>query len=185
MTHLDAKSREAQDRINGHVKEKYLNYGRIELDANGEAILWFTSSDLVSLVCKLRDDPETAMVRLSDLSAYDNVDQVDGVGRFVYFVNLYSSKFNSRMRLKCLLTEEEAEGGILPTLTGVWPMANWLERECFDMYGIRFKGHPDMRRILMDERFEGYPLRKEYGLEARQQFKDTLGIRIVSEEGAK
>ena len=178
MSRLLLKNREAQDLINGHLKENFTLYGRYDEDANQEAVLWLASPlDLPGVVGKLRADASLAMDRLADLSAYDNLDGVDGVGRFVFFIHLYSSKFHSRMRVKCLV----ADGEDVPTLTGVWPMANWLERECFDMFGIRFCGHPDMRRILMDERFEGYPLRKEYGLEARQQFSDSLPIRIIPE----
>lgn len=178
MSRLLLKNREAQDGINGHLKQNYTHHGRYDEDANQEGILWLVSSgDLPEVVRKLRDDSSLAMDRLADLSAYDNIDGVDGVGRFVFFIHLYSSKFHSRMRIKCLV----ADGEEVPTLIGVWPMANWLERECFDMFGIRFRGHPDMRRILMDERFEGHPLRKEYALEARQQFSDSLPIRMVTD----
>ena len=122
------------------------------------------------------------MNRLSDLTCYDNVDQVDGVERFVYVAHLYSTELHTRLRIKALV----ADGAEVPTLTGVWAMANWLEREAFDMFGVRFSGHPDLRRIMMDERFVGYPLRKEYGLEDRQQFADSLQVRIVhGDEGKK
>ncbi len=79
--------------------------------------------------------------------------------------HLLSTTTHKRLRLKVRVTEGEPEVG---TVCEIWPIANWLEREIWDMYGLRFKGHPELRRILLYEEFEGHPLRKDYPKEKRQ-----------------
>jgi NADH-quinone oxidoreductase subunit C len=81
--------------------------------------------------------------------------------RFDVIYCLYSVRLKHRLRLKV----RAAEGEAVPTVSGVWPSANWLEREVFDLFGIRFQGHPDLRRILMPEDWQGHPQRKDYPLE--------------------
>jgi NADH-quinone oxidoreductase subunit C len=80
--------------------------------------------------------------------------------RFDVFYQLYSFKVNERLRLKVLA----GDGEKIPTVVGVWPVANWLEREIYDMFGIEFAGHPDLKRILMPDGWVGYPLRKDYDI---------------------
>jgi NADH:ubiquinone oxidoreductase subunit C len=75
--------------------------------------------------------------------------------------NLYSIKANERVRLKAAVSEDEG----IESVTSVWPAANWMEREVYDLFGVRFHNHPDLRRILLPPDWEGYPLRKEYPLE--------------------
>jgi NADH-quinone oxidoreductase subunit C len=79
--------------------------------------------------------------------------------------HLYSVPKNKRLRVKARLGEKAPE---IATLNELWPSANWMEREVWDLYGIRFAGHPDLRRILLYEEFEGHPLRKDYAKEKRQ-----------------
>ncbi len=81
--------------------------------------------------------------------------------RFDVIYCLYSIRDRHRLRLKV----RAADGAAVPSVTGIWPMANWLEREVFDMFGITFAGHPDLRRILMPDEWQGYPQRKDYPLE--------------------
>ena len=87
---------------------------------------------------------------------------------------LYSFAANERIRVKTMI----AEGATVPTSTSIWATANWLEREVFDMFGIRFDGHPDLKRILLPEDWKGYPLRKDYGIIQQDQewVKINLGI---------
>jgi NADH-quinone oxidoreductase subunit C len=92
------------------------------------------------------------------------VDYLGQTPRFEVVYNLYATKANVRVRLRVKL----AEGEELPSVTSVWRGANWYERYCFDMYGIRVTGHPDLRRLLMYDEFEGNPLRKDYPLRGRQ-----------------
>ena len=90
---------------------------------------------------------------------------------------LYSFPHNQRMRVKTAL----AEGETAPSAVFIWPTCNWLERECFDMFGIRFEGHPDMRRILLPEDWKGHPLRKDYGI--IQQDQEWVQIHLGIESG--
>jgi NADH-quinone oxidoreductase subunit C len=108
----------------------------------------------------LRDEVNFDM--LMDLTA---VDYLGRTPRFEVVYHLYSTKLNERVRIKAPVAEETAE---IPSLTELFASANWMEREVFDLYGIRFEGHPDLRRILLYDEFEGHPLRKDYPKERRQ-----------------
>jgi NADH-quinone oxidoreductase subunit C len=115
----------------------------------------------------LRDDPECAFDLLVDLTAVDYLTfpgREDGP-RFEVVYHLYSVPHSHRVRLKVRVEEDDP---VVPTATGLWPIANWLEREVWDMFGIRFEGHPDLRRLLLYEEFEGHPLRKDYPVNRRQ-----------------
>ncbi len=92
------------------------------------------------------------------------VDYLGQTPRFEVVYNLYATKRNARVRLRVPVGEGEA----LPSVTGVWRGADWPERYCWDMYGIRFTGHPDLKRLLLYEEFVGHPLRKDYPLRGRQ-----------------
>ncbi|MDO8804225.1 MAG: NADH-quinone oxidoreductase subunit C [Elusimicrobiota bacterium] len=99
---------------------------------------------------------------LMDLTAADYLPREP---RFELVCHFYSSKHNYRLRLKCPVAAADAR---VDSLTPLWAGANWFEREAFDMYGIKFDGHPDLRRILLYDGFEGHPLRKDYPLKKRQ-----------------
>lgn len=106
---------------------------------------------------------------LSDMTATD--EQEEGFEhRFELVYNLFSTKNFSRIRIKCPLVEGEEA----PSIVTLWKGADWLEREVFDMFGVRFAGHPDLRRILMDDRFQGHPLRKDYPLRGYQLFVEPM-----------
>ncbi|HYP53461.1 MAG TPA: NADH-quinone oxidoreductase subunit C [Pyrinomonadaceae bacterium] len=114
-------------------------------------------------VCRaLRDDAETPFNYLSDLTCVHRPDNFDAPFELVY--NLYSISGNERVRVKA--SADEAEG--VESVTGVWPAANWMEREVFDLFGVRFHNHPDLRRILLPQDWDGHPLRKDYPLEAME-----------------
>jgi NADH-quinone oxidoreductase subunit C len=99
---------------------------------------------------------------LMDVTAVDYLGQQDARFEVVYHLN--SLGRNARLRVKVPVKEGEEVESVTP----LWPIANWLEREVWDMFGIRFKNHPDLRRILMYEEFEGHPLRKDYPIHKRQ-----------------
>ena len=110
----------------------------------------------------LRDDAELEFEMLTDLTA---VDYLGDELRFEVVYHLYSVSRNHRLRIKARLPEQEPE---LDSVVELWASADWMEREVFDLYGICFRGHPDLRRILLYDEFEGYPLRKDYPKERRQ-----------------
>jgi NADH-quinone oxidoreductase subunit C len=114
----------------------------------------------IAEVCRqLRDDAETPFDYLSDLTCVHFPDRADAPFEVVY--NLYSISANERVRLK-VGTDEEAG---VESVTALWPTANWMEREVYDLFGVHFVNHPDLRRILLPPDWEGHPLRKEYPLE--------------------
>jgi NADH-quinone oxidoreductase subunit C len=116
----------------------------------------------VQVATFLRDDERTKMEMFIDLTC---VDRFSVEPRFDVVVHLYSVSLKHRVRLYGGVPEEDPT---IDTLVPVWAGANWFEREAYDLYGVRFKGHPDLRRILMYPEFVGHPLRKDYPKEKRQ-----------------
>jgi NADH-quinone oxidoreductase subunit C len=130
--------------------------------ARGEAVLLVDREGVASALRTLRDHPDARFEQLSDLTV---VDYLGGTPRFEVIYQLYSITLNHRVRVKVPVPEEDP---VVPTASALWKSANWAEREAWDMFGIRFEGHPDLRRILMYPEFQGYPLRKDYPLNQRQ-----------------
>jgi NADH-quinone oxidoreductase subunit C len=128
----------------------------------GDATALIDKDRLVEVMRFLRDDPELAFDMLTDLTC---VDYLGEAPRFEMVYHLYSLAKNHRLRIKARVPEEPCE---IDTLCPVWPSANWMEREVWDLYGVRFTGHPDLRRLLLYEEFQGHPLRKDYPKERRQ-----------------
>ncbi|HET9957724.1 MAG TPA: NADH-quinone oxidoreductase subunit C [Polyangiaceae bacterium] len=121
----------------------------------------------------LRDDPRAAMEMLSDLTV---VDYPDRDPRFEVVVHLYSLSKGHRLRLKTRAGDPAGEVVRVDSIADLWASANWAEREAFDMFGVEFVGHPDLRRILMYPEFVGHPLRKDY---PAQQTQPLLPYRDV------
>ena len=119
--------------------------------------------DRVKDVCTyLHDEPLLRMDHLADLTAVDFSTYPGDPGpRFEVVYNLISTDYRHRIRLKVRVPEEDPR---IDTVSSIWQTANWHERETYDLMGIKFDGHPDLRRILMPEDWEGHPLRKEYPL---------------------
>jgi NADH-quinone oxidoreductase subunit C len=108
----------------------------------------------------LKSDPQMAFDMFVDLCGVDFPTREEG--RFEVVLHLYSTSRRHRVRLKARVGDQEGDGAEIESISEVWPGANWFEREAYDLMGITFKGHPDLRRILMYPEFEGYPLRKDY-----------------------
>jgi NADH-quinone oxidoreductase subunit C len=114
-------------------------------------------------VCRfLRDDPDLGFDLLESVTGVDRLRLPDARPRFEVVYHVYSVAHKRRLRLKVRVEDGEA----VPSVTGVWETANWHEREVFDMFGVPFEGHPDLRRLLMPEDWEGHPLRKDYPVES-------------------
>lgn len=126
-----------------------------EAVAFGELTLTVALSELEGLVEFLRNDPSCRFSTLVDITAIDHPERVARFDVVYHFLSMYQ---NHRIRLKVAVRAEE----MVPSLITIHPSANWFEREVFDMFGILFSGHPDLRRILTDYGFKGYPLRKDF-----------------------
>jgi NADH-quinone oxidoreductase subunit C len=121
---------------------------------HNEPTLWIEPAQIVAVCRYLKDQQK--FVRLSAVTA---VDWLPADPRFEVVYLLHSLARNQRLRLKCWLAEALLE---IDSVTGVWRTADWYEREVFDMFGVRFRNHPDLTRILMPSDWEGHPLRKDY-----------------------
>ena len=151
------------DKLAGH----YVRFGELTLEVNPghiEAALKF-----------LRDDPECAFTQLIDLCGADYPQRPL---RFDVVYHLLSMSKNQRIRVKVQAGEETQ----VPSVTGLFDVANWYEREAFDMYGILFSGHPDLRRLLTDYGFEGYPLRKDFPLTGHVEVRYDDDVKKVVQE---
>ncbi len=129
----------------------YLDYGRGEWETTGATREGFSRGV----------DPTTSArlgMRLEDLSTEQPVAR----GRFAAVYHLLSLQHDQRLRLRCFVPDDDLP--VLPSVTGIWNSANWYEREAFDLYGIIFEGHPDLRRLLTDYGFVGHPFRKDFPL---------------------
>lgn len=138
----------------GKITESHSQHGNETIVINRE--------DALAVFNALKDDPQFAFDLLGDLTAVDFFGQEP---RFEVVYQLYSMRLNHRLRVKIRVPEDDA---VVPSVSSLWKAANWLEREVWDMFGVRFTSHPDLRRILMYEEFRGHPLRKDYPVNKRQ-----------------
>lgn len=123
----------------------------------------FVKKERIVEVCRfLKEDAALAFNMAPYITA---VDYLGEDPRFEVVYNLLSTRTNARIRLRVKVPEQDA---VVPSVTGLWRGADWFERYCFDMYGIRFTDHPDLRRLFMYDEFVGHPLRKDYPLRGRQ-----------------
>jgi NADH-quinone oxidoreductase subunit C len=129
---------------------------------HGEEVIHVAGKDLLEVAQFLRDDPAMAYDSPVFVTAIDNIGQKP---RFQVCFQLRSVKHRHRLRIKVAADGDKPK---VPSLCGLWPGFEWQERETFDMYGIEFEGHPDLRRIYLYDEFEGYPLRKDYPKDKRQ-----------------
>ncbi len=143
--------------------------------AYGELTLLTTADHLIELLSFLRDDTRLGFVNFIDVCGVDWPERAD---RFDVVYHLMSPRLNARIRVKLQAAEDQQ----VPSATAVYPGADWFERETWDMYGIPFTGHPDMRRILTDYGFEGHPLRKDFPTTGYVEVRyDDAAKRVVYE----
>jgi NADH-quinone oxidoreductase subunit C len=124
----------------------------------GDWTIIVSAAEMLNVAHHLRDAPDAAFDLCSDVTATDWPTRAE---RFDLIYCLYSTRHRHRIRMKTKVAENQP----IPSVTSVWPAANWLEREVFDMFGVNFTGHPDRRRILMPDDWQGHPQRKDYPLE--------------------
>jgi len=151
----------------GIVLSSSIIHGEIELQVNAAVV-----AQLLALV---RDDRQAAFTQLIDLTAVDYPERKD---RFDVVYQMLSMSNNMRLRIVATVSE----GQTVPSVTGVFMAANWAEREVWDMFGIFFSGHPDLRRLLTDYGFEGHPLRKDFPLTGHVEVRyDDTQRRVINE----
>jgi NADH/F420H2 dehydrogenase subunit C len=131
-------------------------------------ILFIKKESLLDVLTLLKNGVDFKYDFLSDLTATDETEEP----RFEIVYQLFSTVLHLRIRLKVRLRGGEE----IMTATSLWPAANWAEREVWDLFGVRFTGHPDLRRILMDYRWQGHPLRKDYPLKGYQVFSTAAPV---------
>ncbi len=151
---------EAQENLTelGGVVEALLGDKVLSISTKfGEMSLTIARDDIVPVLRKLKDDPRLQFWSFIDLCGVDFPERDE---RFEVVYHLLSPRQNARIRIK-LSTDEETP---VPSVTGLFPGSDWFEREAWDMYGILFTGHPDLRRLLTDYGFDGHPLRKDFPL---------------------
>jgi NADH-quinone oxidoreductase subunit C len=146
--------------------------------AFSELTLEADAARIVAVLTQLRDDPTCRFQQLIDLCGADYPDRPK---RFDVVYHLLSMTSNRRIRVKIQVGEGEA----VPTVTGVYPCADWFEREAFDMFGVPFEGHPDLRRLLTDYGFDGYPLRKDFPMTGYVEVRYDDGQKKVVYEPVK
>lgn len=153
-----------------------LNFCEYEIIIERDEIsLFIKKEDLISTLMFLKDNPSLSMETLIDITA---IDYPGSEKRFLLVYNLLSVSKNFRIKVKTKTNEDNPVASVYE----VYPCANWYEREVWDLFGIRFSGHPDLRRILTDYDFDGHPLRKDFPLTGFTQvrFDDELG-RVINE----
>ncbi|HEX8137856.1 MAG TPA: NADH-quinone oxidoreductase subunit C [Pyrinomonadaceae bacterium] len=152
---VDAAGHPVVKRLRERLKEAVLEASEFL----GQLSIRIARERIVEVCDALKRDSKTPFNYLSDLTCVHFPEQEDAPFEVVY--NLYSIPANERVRLKVSVTDTEG----LESVTSIWPTANWMEREVYDLFGVRFKNHPDLRRLLLPEDWEGHPFRKEYPLE--------------------
>lgn len=193
---LSPLMRKVTDRLGSLI----LNYREFR----GDERIHVAREDIIEVCRILRDDPDLAFDLLLDVTAIDYMGQPDDfaakyeiwdenrpvmarkaqrrhrmlvpergpLARFAMVYHMISTRHLHRLRIKCRVPEDDPT---IASLTSIWAGANWLERETYDMYGIRFTGHPDLRRIYLYEEFVGHPLRKDYGKFDEQPIQPYVG----------
>jgi NADH-quinone oxidoreductase subunit C len=163
-----------EKKINSELTSK-ITFSEIR---HGQLYLNINCEDISEVLLFLKNNTHTKFRQLVDITAVDYPEQTE---RFKMVYLLISHEFNNRIVLSYYINENE----IVPSITQIFPSANWMEREVFDMYGIKFKDHPDLRRILTDYNFEGFPLRKDFPLTGHSEVRYSEDEKKVIYEPVK
>ena len=163
-----------EKKINSELATK-IKFSEIKHD---QLYLNIDCDDLIDVLVFLKNDTLTKFKQLIDITAVDYPEETE---RFKIVYLLLSHEFNSRIIISYSIKENE----VIPSIIEIFPSANWMEREVFDMYGIKFKNHPDLRRILTDYNFDGYPLRKDFPLTGHNEVRYSEDEKKVIYEPVK
>ena len=164
--------------LGGYLAGKLLAASAADKLSHGELTLTVARDRIAETLTLLRDDPKCQFEVLIDICGVDYPEREE---RFEVVYHLLSPRLNQRIRVK-LSTDEEAP---VPSVVGIFPAANWYEREAYDMYGVIFSGHPDLRRLLTDYGFQGYPLRKDFPLTGHVEVRYDDELKRVVYEPVK
>ena len=163
-----------EKKINSELTTK-INKSEIK---HNQIYIEIDKEDLIDVTLFIKTNKNTKFRQLIDLTVVDYPEQSQ---RFKVVYLFLSHEFNQRMILSYLINENE----VIPSITSIFPAANWMEREVFDMYGVNFKDHPDLRRILTDYGFEGHPLRKDFPLTGHTEVRYSEAEKKVIKEPVK
>ncbi len=163
-----------EKKINSELNTK-INDSKI---VHEQLYLSIDNEDLLDVILFIKTNKDTKFKQLIDITA---VDYPENSKRFKMVYLFLSHQFNQRIIISSLINENE----VVPSLTKIFPSANWMEREVFDMYGVKFKDHPDLRRILTDYGFEGHPLRKDFPLTGHNEVRYSEDEKKVIYEPVK
>jgi|TARA_X000001036_G_scaffold244144_1_gene227792 NADH-quinone oxidoreductase subunit C len=170
MTNLIDLEKKINSKLTTKIKKSEIKHDQLYLSIDSE--------DIIEVALFLKSNENTKFRQLIDITI---VDYPENSQRFKVVYLFLSHEFNHRIILNYLINENE----IIPSLTSIYPAANWMEREVFDMYGVKFKDHPDLRRILTDYGFEGHPLRKDFPLTGNVEVRYSEDKKKVINEPVK
>ena len=156
MKKIEDLEKKINSELTTKIKESKILHNQLYLSINSE--------DLLDVISLLKTNKDTKFKQLIDITA---VDYPENKKRFKIVYLLLSHEFNQRILINFFINENEK----ISSLVKIFPSANWMEREIFDMYGIKFNDHPDLRRILTDYGFEGFPLRKDFPLTGHHEVR--------------
>ena len=170
MISLTDLEKKINSELTTKIKKSEIRHEQLYLSVNSE--------DLIDVTLFIKSNENTKFRQLIDVTA---VDYPENAQRFKIVYLFLSHEFNQRIILSYFISENE----VIPSLTSIYPAANWMEREVFDMYGVKFKDHPDLRRILTDYGFEGHPLRKDFPLTGHTEVRYSEEQKKVIKEPIK
>jgi len=170
MSNLESLEKKINSEFGTKIKDSKIKHNQIYITIDSE--------DILDTTILLKTNPNTKFKQLIDITA---VDYPENQKRFKIVYLFLSHELNQRILLNFYINENQK----IPSLTKIFPSANWMEREIFDMYGIKFTDHPDLRRILTDYGFEGYPLRKDFPLTGHTEVRYSEDKKKVVYEPVK
>ena len=170
MINLTDLEKKINSELTTKIKKSEIRHNQLYINIDSE--------DLIDVTLFIKSNENTKFRQLIDVTV---VDYPEHTQRFKVVYLFLSHEFNQRIVLSYLINENE----VIPSLTAIYPAANWMEREVFDMYGVKFKDHPDLRRILTDYGFEGHPLRKDFPLTGHTEVRYSEEQKRVIKEPVK